>query len=128
VDKSSISSWARQARHRAKKQELHSDLNIDEILEVCESYDGKCAYCRENDAETLDHAFPLKDLAPNVTANVLPACKDCKSAKKSNDLVWLFNKKKITNNNYLKLIKEMVIRTGGDLLKNHIKSATGYLE
>jgi 5-methylcytosine-specific restriction enzyme A len=48
--------------------------------------DGRCHYCgREVGARrlTLDHLVPLIRGGTSVRANVVPACKDCNSAKQS---------------------------------------------
>ena len=48
--------------------------------------DGRCHYCgREVGARslTLDHVVPLIRGGKSVRANVVPACKDCNTAKKS---------------------------------------------
>jgi len=123
MEKNTISSWVRQARHRAKKQQLPNDLDIQEVEKIVEFY-GSCAYCDEP-YETLDHAFPLKDSAPNVAANILPSCKKCKLAKKNNDLVYLFEKEQISKDRYIKLLKEVLTRPGKKVLKEHIKAITG---
>lgn len=121
--KSTISSWVRQARHRAKKHEIHNDLEIADIESILVA-NPSCAYCIEKPA-TLDHPFPLKDGAPNVPANVLPICRDCKDFKKYNDLVWLFHNNKVNKDAYLSLIEAMLTRRGSELVKNHIKKVTG---
>ena len=126
MEKSTISGWVRQARHRAKKHDIYNELEMADVEEIVNHYDC-CAYCEE-DAETLDHAFPLKDSAPNVAANVLPSCKDCKSAKRSNDLVWMFNNKKITKEQYVAILRDMLDRPGGKILREHVKAITGMLE
>jgi hypothetical protein len=123
MDKSTISGWIRQARHRAKRHDIYSELNIEDIDAIVQYY-ANCAYC-EVDAETLDHAFPLKDSAPNVAANVLPSCRGCKQSKRNNDLVWMFNKDKLSKEKYLSLLEEMLQRPGGEYLREHIKAITG---
>ena len=55
--------------------------------------DGRCQYCgREVGARrlTLDHVVPLIRGGKSVRANVVPACKDCNSAKQSL-LLWEWN-------------------------------------
>jgi hypothetical protein len=125
MEKSAISSWVRQARHRAKKQNIYNDLSTENVELIVENY-GKCAYC-EKECQTLDHAFPLKDAAPNVVANILPCCKKCKKDKKNNDLIWMYNNKKISKSHYVKLLKIMLERPGGEILKEHIKAITGII-
>lgn len=123
MKKTSISSWIRQARHRAKSYNIYSELNSQDIEEIIQHYET-CAYC-EKPTETLDHAFPLKDQAPNVAANVLPCCKSCKSIKKYNDLVWMYNNGHISEEIYTAIMEDMITRPGSEKLKEHIKIALG---
>ena len=51
-----VSSWIRQARYRAKRQNIHSELEINDIINIISEHDGKCAYCT-NKHDTLDHPF-----------------------------------------------------------------------
>lgn len=126
IDNKSISSWVRQARYRAKKYNIYSNLEIADvqaILLTCVS----CAYC-EKQVETLDCPFPLKDGGPNVAANIVPCCKACKAVKSNNDVVWMFSNNHITNQVYLDLIRELCSRKGGDRVKEHIRKATGLID
>jgi len=124
MERSTISSWIRQARYRAKRQDIYSDLEISDVEEIIESYEDKCAYCGD-EAETLDHPFPLKPTAPNVPANILPSCKDCKAHKKNNDLVWMFSSGTLEQVKYLELLQQMFSRKGGDTIKEHVRKVTG---
>lgn len=48
--------------------------------------DGRCHYCGRDVGVrrlTLDHVVPLIRGGTSVRANVVPACKDCNSAKQS---------------------------------------------
>jgi 5-methylcytosine-specific restriction endonuclease McrA len=119
-----ISSWVRQSRHRAKKHEVYNDLGIDEICELFKEFNGLCAYCGSN-ADTMDHSFPLSGKAPNVLANVLPICHKCKTIKGSIDLVAFFNNGHIDETKFLELLRGMLLRAGGDILKDHVKGITG---
>jgi hypothetical protein len=123
MERSTISSWVRQARYRAKNRNIYSDLQIEDVEEVTQSHSG-CAYCNA-EAVTLDHPFPLDESTPNVQANVLPCCKSCKSAKKNNDLVWMFTNGSLTERKYLSLLKEIFTRKGGDTIKEYVKRVTG---
>lgn len=131
MDSKTISSWIRQARYRANKRNIYSDLEISDVQEIINEFDGKCAYCDPTkdcwgtEADTLDHPFPLSDNTPNVPANVLPCCKMVKHAKKNNDLAWLFMTGAIQQDTYLKALKSMLQRRGGDTVKKHLKTITG---
>lgn len=126
MDKSTISGWVRQARHRAKRHDIYNELDMADVEAIVNHY-GACAYCGE-ETETLDHAFPLKDLAPNVAANVVPSCKSCKTTKRNNDVVWLYNNNYINKQQYVAIIEDMLGRPGGDILREHVKAITGLLE
>ena len=128
MDNKSISSWVRQARYRAKKYSIYSQLEIEDIIDIIEELDGNCAYCDDTMIEMLDHAFPLKDGAANIPANVLPCCRSCKNKKKNNDLVWMFSRKYIDKKKYVEIIKEILNRKDGNLMKDHIRIATGIVE
>lgn len=128
MDSKTISSWIRQARYRANKRDIYSDLQISDVQEIIEEFEGHCAYCDPTKncvADTLDHPFPLSESTPNVPANVLPCCKKMKNAKKSNDLAWMFITGAIEQDTYLKILKSMLKRRGGDTMKKHIKTITG---
>lgn len=124
MDNKTISSWVRQARYRAGKRDIYSELTIDEVQTIIDNFDGGCAYCGEV-ADTLDHPFPIQESTPNVAANVVPACRDCKSTKKTNDIVWLYTQGELEQERYLRILSLMFACNGGDLIKRHIKLITG---
>lgn len=124
MNKASISGWVRQARHRAKKYGVYNDLNIEPIEELVLFYENKCALC-SNNYEVIDHMFPMKEDGPNVAANILPICKSCKITKRNKNLVDIHNSRDISKSTYLRLLREMVSRDGGDVLKEYIKVLTG---
>lgn len=124
MDKSTISSWVRQARHRAKKHDIYNSLTIEAVEQIISDHQGTCAYCGVK-ADTLDHPFPLKDEAPNAPANILPSCKSCKDIKKNNDLVWMFSNGRISKEKYVTLLEGMLKFDGGPELKKHVKKVTG---
>lgn len=125
MDNKAISSWIRQARHRAKKQNIYSDLEIDDIHNILKNCNA-CAYCQCVNPDTLDHPFPLKDHVPNVPANITLICKTCKTTKKNNDLIWMYASGAIAKDVYIKLLSELFSRRGGDEIKNHVRKLSGY--
>ena len=124
IDNKSISSWVRQARHRAKKHNIYSDLEVADVTTIIQGTGGTCSYCGK-EAETLDCPFPLRDEGPHVPANVVPCCKGCKSVKNNNDIVRLFSNGHIPSERYVTLIQELLKRRGGERIKAHVKRATG---
>jgi len=122
--RSKVSSWVRQSRHRAKKYDVLSKLEVQAIQELLDYFNDCCAYCGKA-ASTLDHPFPLSCKAPNILANVLPSCHDCKTKKGTTDLVAFFNDGHLQRDKFLELVRGMLERDGGNLLREHIKGVTG---
>lgn len=127
IDNKAVSSWVRQARYRAKKHHIYSDLEVADVQIILQSSSGCCAYCKK-EAETLDCPFPLRDGGPNVPANTVPCCKSCKLLKNNNDIVWMFAGGHISNPIYLALVQELCSRRGGDKIREHIRRATGLVD
>lgn len=128
MDHKTISNWVRQARFRAKRHDIYSNLDIKDVMAMISDESLKCSYCTINTAETLDHPFPLKDNAPNVIANIVAACMGCKGKKRNNDLIWCFNSGIIKEDVYLALLKELFGRKHGEMIKEHVKKITGMSE
>lgn len=120
-----ISSWVRQSRHRAKNYKVITRLEVKAIQELINELNGLCAYCLKLEVFTLDNAFPISDGAPNVLANILPACQDCKHKKGNRDLIAIFSDGQLSRERYLTLLKEMLDRDGKEELRNYIKGITG---
>lgn len=119
-----VSSWVRQARHRAKKHNVTNDLDVRTIHDLLDEFKQLCAYCSEP-AVTLDHPFPLSDKAPNVLANVLPCCQVCKTLKGVSDLVTFHTTGHIAKDQFIAIIRGMLTRAGCNNLREHIKGITG---
>lgn len=126
IDNKSVSSWVRQTRYRAKKHDIFSDLEVQDVAAILDAGKCQCSYCG-GDGDTLDCPFPLKDGGPHVPANVVPCCKACKKVKGTNDLVWLFSSGKIAEAHYVALLEELFKRRGGDKIKSHVRRATGMI-
>jgi len=122
-----ISSWVRQARYRAKNNDIYTDLEVKDVKEIIEYFNEKCAYCGQ-EATCLDHPFPLKSSAPNVPANTVPCCKSCRDKKKTKDIVWMFSEGLICQDRYLLIIKQLLSLRGGDIIKKFFQMATGIYE
>lgn len=127
LSKQIISGWVRQARYRAKRHRIYSKLSVEDVHAIIILYNEACAYC-QTIADTLDSPFPLTDGCPNVAANVVPCCKGCKTLKGNNDLVWLYQKNLITVETYLAIIEKCCSGIDGNLVRDHIKKATGFIE
>ena len=121
-----ISSWVRQARHRAKKHEVPSSLTIFEATDVLSYYNHVCAYCGKP-GETLDHAMPLSEGGPNVQGNIMPCCRHCKFLKRNRSLVWMFGEGMISEEKYIELVGHMLSRSGADDVRTILRRAVGYI-
>jgi len=134
MDNKSISSWIRQARYRANKKDIYSDLEISDVKLTIEKFKNKCAYCDKskkcwgNDADALDHAFNLSNEAPNVPANVIPVCKKIKSENKGCDVASLMAAGLIKKTTYLKILKILLDNKGAQTIKSYIKQIMGFIE
>jgi hypothetical protein len=124
MDKKQVSNWIRQSRYRAKKQGIQCDISIEEVLDILNNYDGRCAYC-DSIATSLDHPFPLKDEAPNVSANVLPICKSCKNNKKINNIMVMYNSGILSEEVYVRIMKNILDGDKSGTLKKYVKRLSG---
>lgn len=124
MDSKKISNWLRQTRYRARKNNIHSEVEIDDIQQIISGLNGTCAYC-DNTAESLDCVFQLAEDAPHVPANILPVCSDCKDYKKNNNIIWMFSSGRITEEQYIEILSQMFERTGGDEIKDLTRRLSG---
>lgn len=127
MDNKIISNWIRQARYRAKTHKLSSDLEMDDVHTIITHFDDKCAYCGK-EAETLDHPFPLRTSAPNIPANILPICRECKGAKKNHDIVWMYAQGYLGQQNYLDIVQFMLDQRGKEAIKDYVRRAAGIVD
>lgn len=124
MDSKIISNWLRQARYRAKKYNIYCDLSSQDVQYIIQAFNDCCAYCG-NPAQTLDSLFSLKSATPNVPANVVTACRRCKSIKKSNDVVWMFANNHLNRDKYLKIMEIAFALRGGEIIKDRVRQVTG---
>lgn len=127
IDVKALSSWVRQLRHRAKKHNLYNDLTIPEIQAVIIEYKNMCCIC-DNVSEVLDMAYPLRNGAPNVQANVLPLCILCKKTKGNDDLTAMFTSGVIDRDKFLTIIKSCFGHNHGDVLRMHVRTLSGHID
>lgn len=122
-----ISSWVRQARHRAKKHDVASSLTTAEATAVLVDHSHTCAYCPQP-AITLDHVMPLAEGGPNVPANVVPVCRHCKFVKRNRSVVWLHEQGILESKSYMALIAKLLSRHGAAELRSVLRQAVGLIE
>lgn len=70
--------------HRTAKLNLPSTLTLREWIDLIETYNHKCAYCKYNQFIAMDHIVPVSRGGGTTVENVLPVCKRCNSAKHNN--------------------------------------------
>ena len=123
MDKKEISSWVRQGRHRAKKHNLPSDLQIEQVEQIIDRNGQKCYYCGQP-YKYVDCIFPIKSHAPFVASNTTTICQSCKEKKGSDDIQIMLEKGKISNDLYVKIISDIVSENDPRMLA-YIKSISG---
>lgn len=127
MSRENVSGWVRQLRYRAKKHDLYSDLNISEVHNIIDHYKDKCCLC-ESDFEVLDTCFPLKDGAPNIQANIMPFCHDCKAKRKNLDLLQMVSSGIISKEKFTEILKYCFSQNHGDMFKSYVKMLSGYID
>ena len=68
-------------RRRALKAGSNGSFTEEEFRLLCEQYDNRCVYCREELPLVSDHVTPLSRGGGNSIDNIVPACKSCNSMK-----------------------------------------------
>jgi len=132
MDNKSVSNWIRQARYRASKKQIPSDLTIQDVQTTIKNFNGMCAYCDQskscwgNQADALTHAFNLTVDSPNVPANVIPVCKLMKTDNRGDDVASLLSAGIILKSTYLRIIEILLPKRGGDAIREYIKSIMGF--
>jgi hypothetical protein len=124
INNKTISNWIRQSRYRSKKYKVYNDLDITDIQSIVDSLNNTCSYCGGS-ATTFDCLFPFRNGGPNVPANIALSCKQCRTIKGNNDIIWMFVNGHVCRDTYLELIEEFCKRRGGNIIKEQIKRATG---
>lgn len=66
---------------RVLEYEAEGSHTLDEWILKKDEYYNKCGYCGESKKLTKDHKTPLSRGGTNNIENIIPACKECNSAK-----------------------------------------------
>jgi len=107
-----------EANRRARKKKLPDTLTEEEVLEILEVFNGKCAFCNK-EAEHLDHFIPLvTGCGGTIKQNIIPLCQPMNSSKQGrNPFVWsgncLSDEQKIKFNQtveYLAVLNKMTVK------------------
>jgi hypothetical protein len=72
-------SWARKAGAKVEK------ISLDQMRLRWKAFGGRCAYCGESEAKTVDHVQPLATGGPHRLNNMVPCCKRCNPSKKRSE-------------------------------------------
>lgn len=115
-----IHGWVRQTRFRAKKYGCYVELTAEDVLAIYKSANDTCGYCK-GPATSPDLAFPIKEKAPCVAANIIPCCEQCKIKKKNRDIVTYYKLGGISKENMKCLIMQMIARNGGVHLRAYMR-------
>jgi 5-methylcytosine-specific restriction endonuclease McrA len=116
-----ISGWLRQVRYRANTSHAPTDVKLDDIMLLYAESNYKCAYCG-GIAGSPDHPFPIKEHGPCVLANIVPCCDGCRSKKKNHNLIKFHRDGHLDKEQFQACVVQMVKRSGGDKLKDYIKT------
>lgn len=68
-------------KHHAEKFGPDADLTAAEWLEVLNTHNHQCVYCRGTEDISMDHVIPLSRGGRHTKANVEPACLRCNRRK-----------------------------------------------
>lgn len=116
--------WLRQARHRAKKHGVLSDLTTEDIKTIFEEHKSSCAYCGDQ-AGFLDNPVPFSEGGQSVPANVVPCCHRCKTIKRNHSVVWMHDKGHMDPAVFVGLVHRLTARRGGSELKSILRRLVG---
>lgn len=123
MQKSKISNWIRQSRYKYKSTTGNEgNIELEEVMAIIEEYKQNCAYCLKEKATTLTHPLSIQEGGPCISANILPACSQCK--RKIPDIIVSFLQDHIDDNTYMRIIKEIICRDDQDIIKQYIKQST----
>jgi len=83
----------KRAATKARKRNITPlPAKIQKLL--LEMFDGLCAYCGINEADTFDHIVPVSLGGKTIPHNVVPARFSCNSSKRDRDVYEWMSKKR----------------------------------
>jgi 5-methylcytosine-specific restriction endonuclease McrA len=72
------------ARHKRRAYlKIGVGVSPEQIRELFELFGGMCAYCKTNEATTIDHVIPLSRGGEHIIENIVPACLGCNCSKQA---------------------------------------------
>ena len=73
-------------KRRAAIADSNSHFTAEEFKLLCEAFENRCFYCKQELPLTPDHAVPLSRGGSNSIENIIPACMSCNNRKKAKTL------------------------------------------
>ena len=70
------------------------DYKIEQVKARFAEFNNCCAYCRLEKKLTIDHFIAIAKGGPDCLGNIVPACFNCNSSKKSSDPMQWYQKQK----------------------------------
>lgn len=70
-------------RHRRRAAINGARVPARFVIRLFESFEGRCAYCRDRPAAHIDHIYPLSKGGSHAVENLAPACAKCNLSKGS---------------------------------------------
>jgi 5-methylcytosine-specific restriction endonuclease McrA len=89
--------YAHNKRVEESNKQPFNEIGYSTIIEIFDwkfSNPSLCIYCKENEAETLDHFIPIAKGGQHKEQNLVPSCQVCNSIK--NDKLFLSLEKAVT--------------------------------
>jgi len=80
-DKAQLIAANSQAKRQLQSGMRRINISVVQWRKLSDLYDHVCAYCRMNQATSLDHIIPLARCGEHVLSNIVPACGSCNSRK-----------------------------------------------
>lgn len=115
-----LNGWLRQNRLRAKRYGCVVDLSFDQLTEVYSAFKNRCLYCGDV-SDIPDVAFPIRDKAPLVPANIIPCCEKCRIKKKGHSIINYYKRGCIDKDKLRIILSGMIERLGGKLIREHMR-------
>lgn len=93
-------------RRAAKQNNHHAAYNFEQIQNLYNQFNNRCAYCKSKEKLTLDHFIPLSQGGPDCLGNFIPACSSCNSSKHNADpMEWYKRQPFYSVKNWKKILK-----------------------
>ena len=82
---------------RAVSVDLPGTLTLQQWQRTLNDFNHKCAYCRTNEYQVLEHYIPLNFGGGTTADNCVPACKNCNGTKSDQHPSAIFSPKRLVD-------------------------------